>query len=343
MKKLFFVLACAGMLAISASAQQKDAKALTDEAQKAYNAYFLKAQMGKMDDEAAASLIKSFQLYNEALANDTVYEKEKDGSPKIDKKTGKPKFKAKNSESIVKALQTMAAQRDFLIVGEYYREPKKDYHNAALCYGTDVALQRSKYAQNVPDSTIAEALFLQGFALYFDNDFVDCFDCMSQAKALGYTANNIDAFISDASNRMINAFVEKKDYAGANATLDKLIAKNPKNSELEMLKARVMEFDKGFKDAEPYYLKSLELDPRNAFTLYCLGVGYCGAVNEAMMASKATTDAGVAKDIAPYLDKPIDYLTRALDAGQGDKLAKEYIDDINTKLELLNKYKALVK
>ena len=169
MKKIALMFACGMLLASTAIAQ--DSKSLLSEAQKAYNGYFLKAQSGNLDDDAAMSLQNSYELFTQALACDTIFETNKDGSPKIDKKTGMPKFKTKVSGDVIKALETMVDQNDFLIAGEYYRG-KEDYHNAAIAYGRNAALLQSKFAKNVPDSVLSETLFLQGFANHFDKDYL---------------------------------------------------------------------------------------------------------------------------------------------------------------------------
>lgn len=338
MKKIFLFVACASLMVMSAKAQ--DSKSLFSEAQKAYNNYFVKAQGGNLDEDAAADLQKSFDLFTQALACDTIFETNKDGSPKLDKKTGLQKFKTKMSGDIVKAFGTMTLQNDFLIVGEYYRA-KEDYHNAAIAYGHNADLLQSKYATNVEPSTLAETFFLQGFANYFDKDFKNCFINMVKAKELGYTANDIDQFIDDAPNQIIRKYVDENNYAAANEALEHMIAEVPSNSNLYILKARVQEFEKGFAAAIPAYEAALAKDPNNAFANYCMGAGYSGIVSEAINESKALTDAGVAKDIAPLLDKPIGYLTKAVKIN--NNISPEMLDDANKKLELLLKYKELAK
>ncbi len=338
MKKIAFPLVCGMLLASTAIAQ--DSKSIYGEAQKAYNGYFLKAQSGSLDDDAVTSLQNSYDLYTQALACDTIFETNKDGSPKLDKKTGMPKFKTKVSEDVIKAFKTMIDQNDFLIAGEYFRS-KEDYHNAAIAYGRNAALLQSKYAVNVPDSVLSESLFLQGFANYFDKDYKNCFINMVKAKELGYTANGIDQFIDDAPNQIIQKYVNESDYAGANEALDHMLAEVPSNANLYTLKARVQEFEKGFEAAIPSYESALQRDPNNAFAYYCMGVGYTDIVNNAVMNSKAITDAALAKEVAHLLDKPIEYLTKAVSLN--NNISPEMLDDAQKKLEILNKFKELAK
>ena len=338
MKKIALMFACGMLLASTAIAQ--DSKSLLSEAQKAYNGYFLKAQSGNLDDDAAMSLQNSYELFTQALACDTIFETNKDGRPKIDKKTGMPKFKTKVSGDVIKALETMVDQNDFLIAGEYYRG-KEDYHNAAIAYGRNAALLQSKFAKNVPDSVLSETLFLQGFANYFDKDYKNCFVNMVKAKELGYTANGIDQFIDDAPNQIIQKYVNERDYAGANEALDHMIAEVPTNANLYTLKARVQEFEKGFEAAIPSYVEALAKDPNNAFANYCMGVGYTDIVNTAVMNSKAITDAALAKEVAHLLDKPIEYLTKAINLN--NNISPEMLEDAQKKLEILNKFKELAK
>lgn len=338
MKKFALMLAC-GMIFASAAIAQ-DSKSIYGEAQKAYNGYFLKAQSGNLDDDAAMCLQNSYDLYTQALACDTIFETNKDGSPKLDKKTGMPKFKTKVSGDVIKAFETMAAQNDFLIVGEYYRA-KEDYHNAALAYGRNSALLQSKYAHNVPDSVLSESLFLQGFSNYFDKDYKNCFINMVKAKELGYTANGINQFIDDAPNQIIQKYVNESDFTGANEALDHMLAAVPSNANLYTLKARVVEFEKGFEAAIPNYEACLAKDPNNAFANYCMGVGYTELVNKAIMNSKAITDAALAKEIAPLLGNPIKYLGKAIELN--NNISPEMLEDAQKKLNILNQYNALVQ
>lgn len=336
MKKLALLIAC-GMIFAYGNAQ--DAKALMGDAQKAYNEYLLKASTGALDENAVSALEKSFNLYQEVLAVDTVFEKEKDGSPKLDKKTGLPKFKTKFSGDAQKALVQMATQQDFLIAGEFFRE-KEDFKNAASYYSKNTKLLKSpQFGKNVADSVLATSLFLQGFANYFCGDFENSLTELIEAKGYGYNENNIDGFIADIPQRLVSAYIEKEDYAGADAVLDKLLNKLPNNSSILTLKARVLDIENGLTpEVEQAYNKAIEVDPENAFAYYCLGIGYSNKVYEAIQSSNAMTDAQLAKDIAPYLDKPIEYLNKALQFATG-RLDDATIDDAKSKLDALNKYK----
>ncbi len=338
MKKFFLFVACASLMAMGAFAQ--DSKALFNEAQTAYNGYFLKAQSGNLDGDAAQSLQASFDLFTQALACDTIYETNKDGTPKIDKKTGLQKFKTKVSGDVIKAFERMIEQSDFLIVGEYYRGAE-DYHNAAISYGRNADLLQSRFAKNVPDSTLAETFFLQGFANYFDKDYKNCIINMAKAKELGYTANNIDQFIEDAPNQIIQQYVNQNDFASANAAIDQLITIIPSDLNLYTMKARVQEIEKGFQAAIPAYETALAKDPNNAFTNYCMGAGYTEIVNQAIMDSKAITEAQLAKEIVNLLDKPIEYLSKAVSLN--NNISPEVLADAKQKLEVLVKYRDLAK
>ncbi|MBR5638246.1 MAG: hypothetical protein IKW83_00640 [Muribaculaceae bacterium] len=339
MKKFFLFFACASLFVMGAKAQ--DSKSLFNEAQKAYNAYFVKAQTGDLDDEAAANLQNSFNLYTQALACDTTYETNKDGTPKVDKKTGVQKYKTKVSGDIVKAFTNMINNNDFLRVGEYYRG-KEDFHNAAIAYALSADLLQSKFAQEAPDNaTLSEILFLQGFANFFDKNYKDCFINMVNAKELGYTSNNIDAYISDVPSMIVQDYVNANNYAAADEALDYMIAKVPSVSSLYSLKARVVEFENGFDAAIPAYETALAKDPNSAFTNYCLGYGYYGIVENAINNSNAMSDAAVAKEVAHLLDKPIEYLNKAITLN--NNISSDMLEDAQKKLERLQLIKSFVK
>ena len=111
MKKFYFLVACASLMVMGANAQTaeelyKAGKAEFEKYDKLYGEYVL-AHQQKEDapdataTERATALMKGFELLQKALPLDTVIEKNKDGSVKMDKKTGKPKFKTKYSKDIV--------------------------------------------------------------------------------------------------------------------------------------------------------------------------------------------------------------------------------------------------
>ena len=135
--------------------------------------------------------------------------------------------------------------------------------------------------------------------------------------------------------------MNESDFAGANEALDHMLAAVPSNANLYTLKARVVEFEKGFEAAIPNYEACLAKDPNNAFANYCMGVGYTELVNKAIMNSKAITDAALAKEIAPLLGNPIKYLGKAIELN--NNISPEMLEDAQKKLNILNQYNALVQ
>ncbi|MBR5102044.1 MAG: hypothetical protein IK092_02865, partial [Muribaculaceae bacterium] len=76
-------------------------------AYKLYDAYTKLNLLGKQADakDMSTALLDGYNYMSAALKLDTVPETNKDGTVKIDKKTGAPKFKTKNSKDIVSTLQ----------------------------------------------------------------------------------------------------------------------------------------------------------------------------------------------------------------------------------------------
>ena len=138
-----------------------------------------------------------------------------------------------------------------------------------------------------------------------------------------------------------NSFNPKILVAGANAAIDQLIAIIPSDLNLYTMKARVQEFEKGFQAAIPAYEAALAKDPNNAFANYCMGVGYADIVNQAIMDSKAITEVQLAKEIVNLLDKPIEYLSKAVSLN--NNISPEVLEDAQKKLEVLVKYRDLAK
>ncbi|MCF0182325.1 MAG: hypothetical protein HUK11_08770, partial [Muribaculaceae bacterium] len=182
MKKSILILACASLLACNAAAQ--DAKTLFEQGKAALEKYdkmnadvmIQKAKDPNAGDagaaERAAILMEGIDMLKKALPLDTVYEVNKDGTPKIDKKTGAQKFKVKYSKQIQDLL--VGHINDLGNVGDSFFQ-SNDFKNAFVAYGAYADALNSPLAKErnfvLADSVFGQILFMQGYAAYQIQDF----------------------------------------------------------------------------------------------------------------------------------------------------------------------------
>ena len=95
------------------------------------------------------------------------YQVNKDGSPKLDKKTGLQKIKTKYSKDIVNIL--VGHHNDYVIVGQMFNETQ-NYELAARAWGIYASLPSAEFLGDkkpeLADSTVAQFRYYEG-VMYF--------------------------------------------------------------------------------------------------------------------------------------------------------------------------------
>ncbi len=348
MKKFYFLVACASLMVMGANAQTaeelyKAGKAEFEKYDKLYGEYVL-AHQQKEDapdataTERATALMKGFELLQKALPLDTVIEKNKDGSVKMDKKTGKPKFKTKYSKDIVPLLTSHI--NDVVGVGNSGIQAQ-DFPMAFKAFNYYRTLVNAPFAASLkPDpEMVSEIAFFEGYSAYFMKDYDAAYSAFKSALNGGYTQNGdlkVSDFMNDCVAQKVNSFCNDNKFAEANQYIDNIIAGDPSNGFLQNAKGFVVEMKDGFEAAEPVYKKATELDPKNADAFFNYGrVIYEKAVKIANDNSSKTN-----KELAPIISplfreaKPLFEKAKALDEKNESKYTR-YIEDIDYKLDML--------
>ena len=289
------------------------------------------------------ALNAGFEAMFKALPLDSVKETNKDGSFKLDK-NGNPKVKTKYSKDIIAALLPHIADmgnlgNTYLNAAQESQKPE-DWANAAKAYGNYCEVVTSPFAHanniNLPDSTIAELKFFQGYAFYNAKDFANAYPALAQACKMGYTENQVDAYATSALANLVQSFLDKKDYASAYNYIDAAIARDGDNATLYDMKGFTAELEKDINAAIPFYQKAVEIDGNYAQGFYDLGRCYYLQAQAIIDADPNATNAQLKEKLMPIYNKALPLLEKAgqLNADDAAK-AKRVIDDIKYKMELM--------
>ena len=305
-----------------------------------YDKCFQAKTIGQTVDDAAAgrALLEGYDYYMKALPLDSVKETEKDGTVKLDKKTGLPKVKTKYSKTIIDHI--LGHLNDFLNVGnDLYNA--KDWANSAKAWGIFCDWAKSDAASKLAlaDSTVAQVRFYQGCAYYAGENYKAAVKSFEQARALGYEQKEVydyalaclanlkdeagivalagEAFKKCGDkdpqyiNILINNFINKKDYAQANKLLDEAIATNPNNADIQNLKGIIVEHESGIEEALPYFKKAVELAPESSKCLFDLGRYYYNQTVKIQQENPNLSGKALSAKVKPLYEQALPYLEKA--------------------------------
>ncbi|HAP51023.1 MAG TPA: hypothetical protein DCQ56_07385 [Porphyromonadaceae bacterium] len=251
--------------------------------------------------EMAYALLDGYDALNKALSLDTIVETDKNGNPRIDKKTGKVKIKTKYSRDIRARLN--AHINDFRYVGsELYNAKDWDGAYKAWDYYCRLATTPGEAAQAVPHSLLGEMRYYQGIAAWQKGAPADAVTLFATARSLGYDAKETYDFaliclstlgeeqpIVDLAREayekygtddpqyiriLINDHINKNRLDSARILLVKAIAVNDHDAGLQNLMGLVVEQQEGMEHALPYFMRCVELDPEHAQGLFNVGRYY---------------------------------------------------------------------
>jgi len=287
------------------------------------------------------SLIKGFNYYQKALELDQVVEKNKDGSPKLNK-DGSVKVKTKYTNDINSAL--VGHIGDFANMGNVYLEAQ-DWANAATAYGgfCDIAGSElaAKNGLSFADSTVSEVRFMQAYSLYQNKDFEAAVPIFKKALDMGYTRNNCAAYMNDAFVKVVSAKLEANDNAGAFSYIDNAIAADPKNALMYDVKGQVYLQNEDYDNAIATFDQANQVDPsfadafvNKARAYYEKGVKFIQThdkMSAKELGKNVTSTFTTAKDLFVKADGMLD-ATQQADMKSN---IKRYLDDIDYKLENL--------
>ena len=303
-----------------------------------YNKYMDNRRVGKKIDTRAMgyTLIDAYDYSLNALRLDTVRLLDKKGQPIIDKKTKRPKVKTKYSKEVIGRM--IEHHDNYRIVGsELYNIKDWDGAYKAWDYYCQMAARTDNPRWIKPDSLVAEVRYYQGIAAWQRADTIDAVRLFSIARHMGY--NRKEAYdyalvcLSDLGNErevvklaweaylkfgtmdpqyiriLINDYVSREDYSGANDLLDEAMETNPEDDELLNLKGLVIESQESIYEAFPYYQRCIELNDSNALGQFNVGRYFYNKAQETRQNSRlygrklADLVNPIYREALPYLEK----------------------------------------
>ncbi len=315
--------------------------------------------------EMGRSLIAGYEAFVKALPLDTVIMIDKKGNAKIDKKTGKVKFKTKYSSEMVDKIAQH--QEDFNIMGgELYNI--KDWEGAFKAWEIYCSAIGRK---TMADSVMGQTRSYQAWALWPQGDNRQAVNYFAQARRLGYVKKEVydyalvclsalddddmiielagEAYerfgVSDSqyARILIKDHINNKNLEKASVILDKIIAVNDSDAEIFNLKGLVVEQQKGMSDALPYYKKCLELSPENAQGLFNVGRYYYNEAASVTEKYPRLTGRKLAAKTKPLYREAMPYLEKAYALDPTNCEAKNALRNIYYKLGEAKKLQQIEK
>lgn len=318
----------------------------------------------KIDIKAMGhALIDAYDYGIKSLSLDTVPELNKKGEPVLDKKTKRPKVKTRFSKEVVNRL--MEHHDDYRLMGsELYNV--KDWDGAYKAW--DSFCQMAARCDNPrwikPDSIVAEVRYYQGIAAWQKADTIDAVRLFSIARHSGY--NRKEAYdyalvcLSDLGNEaevvklaweafikfgtsdpqyiriLINDFLAREDFSGANDLIDDALVANPDDDELINLKGLIVENQEDIYQAFPYYQRCIELNDSNASGQFNVGRYFYNKAMETRQNSRLYGKK-LADLVNPMYREALPYLEKSYALNPRNADVKNALRDIYYKLGEANK------
>ena len=299
--------------------------------------YKLKLLGQPVEDEMMnEALSAGFEFYQKALPLDSIVEVDKKtGAPKLNS-DGTKKVKTKYSKDIIGALTSHMG--DIANAGNVYLQ-NSDWANAAAAFGNYADLARSAFAiangVAAPDSTLSQVRFFQGYSQYQIQDFANAYDSFTKARKLGYTDNNIVEFQTSALANMVQGMIDNKDYDKAMSFIDNALKADPMNGTLHDIKGFTTELQNGVDAALPFYRKAVEVDPNYANAFFDVGRCLYLQAQKIIDDNPNATNKELVPKIKPIYDEAIPFLEKASQLNPDDTKAKNVLDDILYKFEVM--------
>ena len=334
-----------------------------------YDKYMDNRRVGKKIDVKAMghTLLDAYDYSLIALKLDTIHVLDNKGQPVIDKKTKRPKVRTKYSKEVVNRL--VDHHDSYRMAGsELYNI--KDWEGAYQAWDDYCLLAaRTDDPRWVkPDSVLAEVRYYQGIAAWQKGDTIDAVRLFSMARHLGDDRKEAYDYalvcLSDLGNEaevvklaweafvkfgtrdpqyiriLINDFINREDYSGANDLIDDALEANPHDDELLNLKGLVVESKEDIYEAFPYYQRCIELNDSNASGLFNVGRFF---YNKAMETRQNSHLYGkkLADLVNPIYREALPYLEKSYAINPRNEEVKNALRDIYYKLGEAEKLQAI--
>ena len=288
------------------------------------------------DEMMNEALAAGFEFYQKALPLDTIVE--------VDKKTGQPKLnsdgtkkvKTKYSKDIIGSLTSHMG--DIANAGNVYLQ-NSDWANAASAFGNYADLASSAFAiangVAAPDSTLSQVRFFQGYSLYQIQEFANAYDAFTKARKLGYTENNIADFQTSSLANMVQKMLDNNEFDKAINFIDNALQGDPFNGTLHDIKGFTAELKDGVDAALPFYRKACEVDPNYANAFFDVGRCLYLQAQKIIDDNPNATNKDLIPKIEPIYREAIPFLEKATQLNPDEQKAKNVLDDILYKFEVM--------
>ena len=298
--------------------------------------YKMKLMQQPVDDDLMNELLSSaYECYMEALPLDSVPELDKNGAPKLNK-DGSKKIKTKYSKEIIGALTSHMG--DIANAGNVYLQAS-NWEKAAASFGNYANIASSAFAiangVAAPDSTLSQVRFFEGYSLYQIQKFAEAYDAFTKARKLGYTDNNIVDFQTSSLANMVQGMLDKNEYDKAFAFIDNALKADPMNGILHDILGFTTELKDGVDAALPFYRKATEVDPNCANAFFDVGRCLYLQAQKIIDDNPNATNKELVPKIKPIYDEAIPFLEKATQLNPDDSKAKNVLDDILYKFEVM--------
>ena len=298
--------------------------------------YKMKLMQQPVDDDMMNELLSSaYECYMEALPLDSVPELDKNGAPKLNK-DGSKKIKTKYSKEIIGALTSHMG--DIANAGNVYLQAS-NWEKAAASFANYANIASSAFAiangVAAPDSTLSQVRFFEGYSQYQIQKFAEAYDAFTKARKLGYTDNNIVDFQTSSLANMVQGMLDKNEYDKAFAFIDNALSADPKNGTLHDIKGFTVELKDGVDAALPFYRKAAEVDPNYANAFFDVGRCLYLQAQKIIDDNPSATNKELVPKIKPIYDEAIPFLEKATQLNPDDTKAKNVLDDILYKFEVM--------
>ena len=334
-----------------------------------YDKYMDNRRVGKKIDVKAMghSLIDAYDYGLKALQLDTIKVLDGKGEPRIDKKSKRPLFKTKYSKDVVNRL--LEHHDSYRIAGsEMYNVKDWDGAYKAWDYYCQMATRSDDPRWIRPDSIVAEVRYYQGIAAWQRTDTIDAVRLFSIARHSGYQRKEAYDYalvcLSDLGNEkevvrlaweayvkfgtsdpqyiriLINNFLERDDFSGANDLLGEAMEANPDDDELLNLKGLVVENQEDIYEAFPYYQRCVELNDSNASGLFNVGRYFYNKAQETRQNSNLYGKK-LAALVNPIYREALPYLEKSFAINPNNPDVRNALRDIYYKLGEANKLQAI--
>lgn len=334
-----------------------------------YDKYMDNRRVGKKIDVKAMghTLLDAYDYSLIALKLDTIHVLDNKGQPVIDKKTKRPKVRTKYSKDVVNRL--VDHHDSYRMAGsELYNI--KDWEGAYQAWDDYCLLAaRTDDPRWVkPDTVLAEVRYYQGIAAWQKGDTIDAVRLFSMARHLGDDRKEAYDYalvcLSDLGNEaevvklaweafvkfgtrdpqyiriLINDFINREDYSGANDLIDDALEASPDDDELLNLKGLVVESKEDIYEAFPYYQRCIELNDSNASGLFNVGRFFYNKAMETRQNSRLYGKK-LADLVNPIYREALPYLEKSYAINPRNEEVKNALRDIYYKLGEAEKLQAI--